>query len=174
MLCVFMILSEYRKRCRKGQESMLNIMAVVMLVSVVFLYFFFVTQNQKIESSNMIAKQQKYKYAEIVLMNMYYVQPDGAHSTVAEIIGESQRFSDEDHDWVYFVQDSRVDAQAIVWQYLSQTLTDYNYYFFVERDSGRSFEINAEPPQDVDIMVHRCLVPMPDPVESAVAYLYIW
>ena len=161
------------RRCRsKGQESMMNIMAVIMLVSVVFLYFFFVTQNQKIESSKMIAKQQKYKYAEIALVNMYYV--DGAHCTVAGVIGESLRFSDEGHDWVYVVAGSEVDAMAVARQYLDRTLQDYNYYFFVERDGVRSFEVNGEPSEEVEVMVHSVIVPVPESVESAIAYLYVW
>ena len=150
----------------------MNIMAVIMLVSVVFLYFFFVTQNQKIESSKMIAKQQKYKYAEIVLMDMYYV--DGAHSTVAGIIGESQQYGDESSDWMYQVGDARVDAMAVVRQYLDLTLPDYNYYFFVERAGTKSFELNMVPPDDVDVMVHRLVVPIPGSVENAIAYLYVW
>ncbi len=172
-MCVFMNCScEWQSHRRKGQESMMNIMAVIMLVSVVFLYFFFVTQNQKIESSKMIAKQQKYKYAEIALVNMYYV--DGAHSTVAGVIGESQRFSDESSDWMYQVGDVRVDAMAVVRQYLDRTLSDYNYYFFVDRDGVKSFELNRVPPDDVDVMVHRAVVPIPESVENAIAYLYVW
>ena len=172
-MCVFMkCLCGGRSFRRKGQESMLNIMAVIMLVSVVFLYFFFVTQNQKIESSKMIAKQQKYKYAEIALANMYYV--DGAHSTVAGVIGESQRFGDESSDWMYQAGGARVDAMDVVRQYLDRTLPDYNYYFFVERDGVKSFELNSVPSDDVDVMVHRVVVPIADSRENAIAYLYVW
>ncbi len=172
-MCVFMkCLCEGQSNRCKGQESMLNIMAVIMLVSVVFLYFFFVTQNQKIESSKMIAKQQKYKYAEIVLVNMYYV--DGAHGTVAGVIGESLGFSDEGHDWLYIARGSEVDAMAVASDYLERTLTDYSYYFFVERDGVRSFEVNGMPSDDVDVMVHRAVVPIADSRDSAIAYLWVW
>ena len=159
---------------RKGQESMLNIMAVVIVVSIIFLYFFFVTQSQKIESSGMLSKQHKYNYGEIVLTNMYYIKHHSLQNTISEIIGRSQSFGDKAHDYEYMSLNSRVQPKVIVKQYLDKTLPDYNYYFFIEKENIRSFEINHPPKEDVDIMTHLIGIPLPNSKEIVLAYLYVW
>lgn len=168
------IASHFRRRPKKAQESMLNIMAVIIAVSVIFLYFFFVTQSNKIESSGILSKQHKYKYAEIVLTNMYYIKQYGFQDTISEIIGHSQQFGDSAHDYEYMSLNSIVQPRTIVKQYLDKTLSDYSYYFFIEKESIKSFEINQPPPEGSDIMTHVISIPMPDSKEMVLAYLYVW
>ncbi len=166
--------SQVKKHRKKGQQSMLNIMAVVIVVSVIFLYFFYVTQSQKVESSNILSKQHKYRYAEIVLTNMYYIKQYGFQSTISEIIGQSQRFGDESHDYEYMSLNSKIQPKTLVKQYLDNSLSDYNYYFFIEREETRSFEISQPPPEDVNIMTHVINIPLPNSKEVVAAYLYVW
>ncbi|MFH1127073.1 MAG: hypothetical protein ABIG84_07365 [archaeon] len=162
------------KRHRKGQESMLNIMAIVIIVSVIFLYFFYVTQSQKVESSKIFADQQKYRYAEIVLMNMYYIKPAGSDDTITEVIGKSQQFGDKGRNYEYMAVSAKVNPKNVVKQYLDRTIADYNYYFFVEKEDIRSFEVNGPPPENIGIMAHAIVIPMPDSKENVVVYLYVW
>ncbi len=159
---------------RKGQESTLNVMAVIIVMSVVFLYLFYITQGGKIESSKIFADQKKYKYAEIVLSDMYYVTPDGHRNTLSEIIGISEEFGNPSRGYEYASMYSFVQPKVILKQYFDRTLQDYHYYFFIENGGKKTQEINRLEDADSEIMSHVIAIPLPVSGHSVFAYLYVW
>lgn len=159
---------------RKGQESTLNIMAVMIVMSVVFLYVFYITEGGKVESSKIFADQKKYKYAEIVLSDMYYVTPDGHSNTLTEIIGISEEFGNPSRGYEYQSMYSFVQPKIILKQYFDITLQDYHYYFFIENGGKKTQEINSLEDADSQIMSHMISIPLPVSGHSVFAYLYIW
>lgn len=159
---------------RKGQESTLNIMAVMIVMSVVFLYVFYITEGGKIESSKIFADQKKYKYAEIVLSDLYYVTPDGHRDTLTEIIGMSEEFGNPSRGYEYQSMYSFVQPKVILKQYFDSTLQDYHYYFFIENSGKKTLEINSLEDADSQIMSHVIAIPLPVSGRSVFAYLYVW
>jgi len=163
-----------RRVTHKGQESTLNIMAVVIVVSVVFLYVFYITESGKVGSSKIFADQKKYKYSEIVLSNIYYVTPDSSGNTLSEIIGISEEFGDPSRGYEYASMYSVVQPKVHLKQYFDRTLQDYHYYFFIENGGKKTLEINLLEDADSQIMSHMIEVPLPVSGHTVFAYLYVW